>query len=436
MSHRPDDPATPGNELAFQVSSTLAYLAHAMSVFSVATWCFDVTRSTSAAGLATFSILAPMLALGLLAGSLADRPGRVHARRSTLIRAQTVVALASAGLYGVSSADSSPALIEILVFGTLYGTALAFTPQTRLALIANVVRRERLGAATILVSVTNTAALAVGPAIAGVIDGVWGWPTVFATTATLWAVSTALMVGVQVSSPSPPGQAVRPPGVRAALRYLRSHQDVSALLAMIAVVIVFLFGPLQVLVPAFATAELNLSGARRGGLMAALGAGIFCGGFSALFLHRFAKPRQVLVASAVTATLSPILVAMSTSTTALVTALVFAGAAGGLFASSAPAMVQVAVSDDMRGRVMAFYVIIRWGLPAAGTVTAGLLSERVGLRPTLWCVAVVGVLGVLTSSRHARRQFAAKAEDERAARSPNAVPGVATSSAGAGTGAR
>jgi MFS family permease len=44
------------------------------------------------------------------------------------------------------------------------------------------------------------------------------------------------------------------------------------------------------------------------------------------------------------------------------------------------ALVQVAVADGMRGRVMSLYALVFRGFPAIGAVLIGWLAEHIGLR--------------------------------------------------------
>lgn len=72
--------------------------------------------------------------------------------------------------------------------------------------------------------------------------------------------------------------------------------------------------------------------------------------------------------------------------------LFFVGIGMSISAVGVMSLVQVAVSGEMRGRVVAIYGIIFRGGPAIGGLTMGWIAETTGLR---WPVAGGGLLCVL-----------------------------------------
>ena len=50
------------------------------------------------------------------------------------------------------------------------------------------------------------------------------------------------------------------------------------------------------------------------------------------------------------------------------------------------------LDNDMRGRVMSFYLLIFRGMPAIGSIFAGALAQQFGLRPTFAAGAAICVL--------------------------------------------
>jgi MFS family permease len=390
-------------ERVYHGSSLLAYLAHAMTGFSVVAWVHDTTGDAGLAGLAVGSLLAPLLVLGLWAGSLADR----MSRQRIVTRAQLVSIAASLALAGVA-VGARPSSALVVGIALVYGVGMAFVPQTRLAMLANVTSAERLRQATVTVSMVNTVALAAGPALAGTVAGLVGWPTAFLAIALCWTGSTVLAFVTPVSpvavaggraapagalvAAAPAGSPRSPGTLRAVGGYLRGAAVVRSLIVMVGVSILLLFGPLQVLVPTFAREVLDLDNGERGALMGVLGLGIVTGGVAATRAVRLRRLPRWLVGAAVVAMVLPLGLAVAGSVATAAAVLVVVGAAGGFFASVAPGIVQVAVSDDIRGRIMAAYVVVRWGLPALGAAAAGLVADVLGLRTTL---AVYGVAGVL-----------------------------------------
>jgi predicted MFS family arabinose efflux permease len=187
--------------------------------------------------------------------------------------------------------------------------------------------------------------------------------------------------------------------LRAIRGYLRGTAVVRSLLAMVAASILFLFGPLQVLVPTFAGDVLDLDNGERGALMGVLGLGIVAGGVAATRAARLRRLPRWLVGAAVVAMVLPLALAAAGSVATAALVLLVVGAAGGFFASVAPGIVQAAVSDDIRGRIMAAYVVVRWGLPALGAACAGIVADALGLRTALAFYGVAGALLVAATGR-------------------------------------
>ena len=115
--------------------------------------------------LVTIAERGPMLVLGLLAGGLADR----HDRRLTMLAVQALRVVAALGLLAVAFAGSLtiPALI---VAALLLGTGEVFFDTNAQALVAALVRPERLVPANArLDAITTIANTFVGPPLGGVL---------------------------------------------------------------------------------------------------------------------------------------------------------------------------------------------------------------------------------------------------------------------------
>jgi MFS family permease len=71
--------------------------------------------------------------------------------------------------------------------------------------------------------------------------------------------------------------------------------------------------------------------------------------------------------------------------------------------TSTQALVQTAVANDMRGRVMSLYLLVFRGMPAIGSLLDGVMAHAFGLRITFFICAVVtlAVWVVSMPRRHA-----------------------------------
>ena len=69
--------------------------------------------------------------------------------------------------------------------------------------------------------------------------------------------------------------------------------------------------------------------------------------------------------------------------------------------TGASALVQTAVNDDMRGRVMSLFAMIYRGVPAIGAIVIGLAAEKIGMRSALaMCGVVCALVWIALATRH------------------------------------
>jgi MFS family permease len=80
--------------------------------------------------------------------------------------------------------------------------------------------------------------------------------------------------------------------------------------------------------------------------------------------------------------------------------------------TSISALVQSAVHDDMRGRVVSLYVLVFRGTPAIGSLLVGISSDFIGLRWVFVISALICFLAWLVVLPR-RRRIAAALEVER-----------------------
>jgi MFS family permease len=108
--------------------------------------------------------------------------------------------------------------------------------------------------------------------------------------------------------------------------------------------------------------------------------------------------------------------------------LVPTGAAVLTFTTAANATVQLAAGEQMRGRVMSFYILVFLGTTPLGAPLIGLLSEHAGPRSGLvvgglLCAGAAGVVGGL----HARRRRSAEGGAQISSQVPESQEPAATS---------
>ena len=337
-------------------------------------------------GLALGGVLAlqflPVLLFGLYAGVLADR----YDKRRVLLATQTSAGLVALTL-AILTATGVVTLPLVYVLAGLLGVVQAFDTPTRQAFIVEMVGRDDLPNAVALNSVTFNSARIAGPALAGVLIGVVGSAAVFGANAASYLAVLAALLAMHREELRPARPVLRARGqLREGLRYVVSRREL-----LLPIVLVGFVGALGLNFPVTlalaARYEFGGSAATYGTLVATLALGSLIG---AVLAARRARPTmRLLVGAAFAFGLLEATTGVMPTLGSFAVLLVPTGAAILTFTTAANASVQMAAGEQMRGRVMALYILVFLGTTPLGAPLIGWLSGSFGPRVGL----IVGGLG-------------------------------------------
>ncbi|TWH58078.1 putative MFS family arabinose efflux permease [Desulfitobacterium sp. LBE] len=342
----------------------------------------------------------PAMLLSLHAGVLIDRLPR---RRILLITqsALMLLSLVMAMLIGLG-------LVRywmILVFAMGVGIVNCINNPAKQAIIIELVGREHLTNAIALNSASFNSARLVGPAVAGVLLGLWGatW-CFFINGLSFLGVIYILYRLPQTSEYTPP--VTNPKGTHSRTSILKEmaegmkfvRQNPLLLLVIIIVGVISTIGiNFNILVPAMAKYELGENALGYGLLMSSLGVGAIVG---ALFvaMQSYREPDvRVMMGGALG--LSLLSVIAGTLSNYFAAAIVFGlmGCCMICFSATANSLIQTQSSDNFRGRVMGVHSLMNNGLPPFGNLYAGFLAELWGAKKTFLLSGLIMLLflGVL-----------------------------------------
>lgn len=320
----------------------------------------------------------PMLALPPLGGAIADRVPRLKllwlVQISYLAFSATLAILTVTGLVNVWF---------LVAYAFANGVILAFDSPVRHALLPDLVTREQLTSAVSLNSVAFTGAALVGPAIAGMLIPIIGVGGVFilnaaSCLATLWALSR--IRGVPQHGR---GSEIEPAGVLRSIgqgvAYVRRSALLSGLLTVAVVTGIFArsYGPLLAV---FARDEFRVGSEAFGFLVAAGGLGTLAGAFGLAGRGDVERRgRWVMAATLLQATL---LLAFATSPwyALALPLLILIGVANAISGALTATLIQLAVPNELRGRIMSLYMLTLIGVPSAGSLLLGTTADAFGVR--------------------------------------------------------
>lgn len=341
---------------------------------------YRLTRSPFLLGLVGFAGQVPSLVLAPIAGVWAD-----HGNRRRIILATQTLAMVQALLLAALVLTGRITVPHVLALSVFLGLVNGFDIPTRQAFLVEMVTgREDLANAIALNSSVFNAARLVGPAIAGVMIGLFGEGTVFLLNGLSYVAVLGALLAMQV----PPRAVPRGRGdpmarkLTEGFRYAFGFPPIRALILLVAVV--SLMGvPFTVLLPVFATEVLGGGANTLGFLMAASGVGALTGALYLAGRRTVSGLGHVILAAVAVFGASLLGLGASTRLALSLAALFGAGLGMMVQMASSNTILQTIVDDDKRGRVMSFYSMAFMGSVPFGSLLAGVLASRIGAPRTV-----------------------------------------------------
>lgn len=333
---------------------------------------------------------AGILLLGPWAGAYADRVDK----RRLLIAVRLVGLVPSLVLVVVSGRLDATGAVPLLFAAAAFGGVVhAFDFPARQAFIAELVPRAQLTNAVALNGVLTTGARIAGPAAAGLVVTLWGFPTVFAlelASAAPVLLALVLVDPTRLHRSIPTGR--RKGQLREGLRYAWERPELRTTLAVMAVVGVFVLN-FQVLVPLLVTDAVGGSPVEYTRLLAVISVGsVPAAVWNAR--RRYARLHDVAV-SAVLAGAATALLGCMPNLALMYPIGVLVGYACMAFTVASSAVVQLHASDEMRGRLLALQAVLFIGSGPIGGPFVGGLSDMSSPRVA---AVVAGALATLAGA--------------------------------------
>lgn len=348
---------------------------------------YRLTGSVLLLGVTTFAALLPQLLVGPLAGAWVDR----HDKRRLLMIVQALLALQALALAGLTALDwvNPPLLIGMAL---LLGVLNAFDTPLRQALIGSFVRqREDLPNALALNAMLFNSGRFIGPPLAGLLLALAGEAWCFALNGLSFL---ALLLGLwRIRLPA----AVRAQGSTAAvfregLAYVWGDASIRLLILTLAL-LNLTASSYAVLLPVLARDIFAGDARTLGWLWGAAGGGAF---LSTLYLAtRQTLPVlvRILLVGVLLGALALLGVAASQQVLPALLAMAALGFAISVSNVGINMLLQSLAPEALRGRVVAFFVSIRFGFDAIGGLLAGLLAAWIGAPLTLALEGLLLLLG-------------------------------------------
>ena len=350
----------------------------------------QLTNSPFALGLVGTLQFLPVTILALYGGVLADR----LPKRRTLIVTQTLL-LIQATTFGVLVATHVILLWHIYLLAITQGIVSAIDTPVRQAFSVEMVGREELPNAVALNSMTFNGARVIGPSLAGlIIAGIGIAPTLFLNAASFVAVIIGLLMMRESELFAVPGHVQGSVRKRLAegLHYIWRTPNILAIIIVIAALGTFGYN-FGVVLPLLAQFVLHTDSTGFGLLSSFLGIGSFVAAISTAYFPNVLM-RRLLIGAAL---FSVLLGAIALSPIFWLSAALLAalGVSSIIFSTSSNTLLQLAVPDELRGRVMSVNVLLVMGSTPIGNFLIGTMSDKLGVSVALLTCAILCLVGVI-----------------------------------------
>lgn len=363
---------------------------------------FELTQSSFYLGLDGALAQLPILLFMLIGGVVADR----YDRRKLLTWSQYVQAFSAFTLALLVITDHI-SIWHVLMMSFITGCGQAFGGPAYQSLIPTLVPREHLPNAIALNSTQFNLSRVLGPTIGTGVLLSLGTAACFGINGVSYFLVVFALASLHVPPhpPSTPGQH-KPimEDLRTGLSYVK-HNRVTLTLTILVAISTFLAMPVFTLLPAFASNAVEGPGTaatRLAMLQACQGVGAIVGALTIGAAGRFKGMGRTLLGMQVA--LGLLVMSFSLTHLWIVSCLLIfiTGMASMAVFSISFSIVQLAVPDDLRGRVISIYMVaLRGGGPLGGLVTgamADLLTAQHALAVNGAVLSVIA-LGVLFSKR-------------------------------------
>jgi MFS family permease len=350
-------------------------LGHRAEYVTFAWLVWEVTREPLYLGYLGLAQGVPLIVFQLYGGVLADRTDRLRLLLITQILTAATLTLAfGLTVFGLVRVG------HLLTLAALSSIFRAFDEPSRMALVPQLVERERLPNAIALGSIPWQASRMIGPSITGILIAAFGGAVGLGLAALCSYGALALYSRVRVTSTPVTHRDHRMlPQLLEGLSFVVGDFVFASLVCL--ALFNALFGLSYVtLLPVFADVYFQAGSVGYGVLQAAHGVGALCGTLTiATIAFRIRRPGRALLIGAAGMGLALVAFALSPIMGLALAMLLVVGFSNTFYLTQVSTFLQQRVPDHLRGRVMSLYALC-WNLLPLGGLVGGVLAAAVSAR--------------------------------------------------------
>lgn len=349
----------------------------------------QVTGSAAAIAGMMLVMTVPRLLFGLAAGVLVDRWNR----KWIMVTADALRGLLSLALIWVATAEHLWLLYPLAFVISSLGV---FFMPARGAVMKTILKPDELLPGNILMQMTYTFTVVLGPALAGVTIGVFGAAPAFAFDALTFLASSALVASMAIAHVARRGQAAAQGSFLAELKEglatVAASRTVSGLLLVLTVVSLAT-GAVNALFVPFMMNVMRVGPTQLGLADSAQGLGMILGGALAAAVATRIAPNVSISGTLILASLSIIGIALSPSYVVVLLLLGLLGLVVTPINAVIPALMQKVVPLERMGRVGGAMNTSQSVATLVSMGAAGALADVVGTQVIFVAAGLIGIAG-------------------------------------------
>ncbi len=386
------------------VGDAVSVIGSQVTMTAIPIQVYDETHSTAAVGLVGLAGLLPLVILGLYGGAVADAVDR---RRLVL-----VTTTGQATLSAVLLAQAVMHLHSVaLLYGVIAASAGLFALESpaRQAFVPRLVPVALLPAAGALRQVEFNVGVTVGPLLAGVLVGGYGYGSAYGVDMVSFAASLWAVAALPSMAPVGGGRRAGLASVVEGLRFLQTRPVL--LMTFVVDLIAMIFAMPRALFPALALHTFGGGPQTAGALYSALAAGALLSALGGGWLGRVHRQGRAVVLAIVGWGVAIALFGLTHRLWLGLLLLACAGAADMISAVFRTSILQAAAPDDMRGRLGGVFIVVVAGGPRLGDARSGGSAALVGIPAAIVGGGIAVVVLTLAVAARSRRFLAYDARD-------------------------
>jgi len=357
----------------------------------------ELTHSGTYLGIVTGLQFAPVLFFSLHGGALGDR----FDKQKVLV-ATNLVGGAASGILGLLVVSHHIQIWHIFILAFVLGVSSAVDAPVRMAFSAEVVGKDDVANAVSLNSANFNSGRIIGPALSGLSIAAFGTGPSFILNALSYATIIFGILKLRKSEFFSMPRSTGSANVREGMKYVIARPDLYAI--MIVVFFTATFGLNFQIFNAMMSTEVFHRGAASFGLLGtALAVGALAGALLSARMEGYRKTVFVIYGS-ITFGISLIALAFMPTYFLYALWLPVCGVTALTTMIAANSLMQVNSDPVVRGRVMGIYLFVFMGGTPFISPLVGVMSEKIGVRPTIIAGGIVPVLAsVLVLLRYRQR---------------------------------